>query len=177
MVDIYPSLETFCIMDNEKHIYRARLDFLYQAIAVYAATLVLYLVIRSIVDWQAFPTLWQDPLLLLLTAITLLGVLALLYNLIMRRQIEIVSDAIHFTSRARTRIIGKAEVSSIQIGPPNGRTVERIRVVRIRLKNQQRPVRIRLANFERNRKLLDDLREWAGPLASMSRGKRRAKPI
>ncbi len=99
MVDRCLSLETRYIMDNEKHIYRARLDFLYQAIAVYAATLVLYLVIRSIADWQVFPTLWQDPLLLLLSAITFLGILALLYNFIMRRQIEIMSDAIHFTSR------------------------------------------------------------------------------
>ncbi len=174
MVDRCLSLETRYIMDNEKHIYRARLDFLYQAIAVYAATLVLYLVIRSIADWQVFPTLWQDPLLLLLSAITFLGILALLYNFIMRRQIEIMSDAIHFTSRARSRIIVRADVASVQIGPPNGRAVQRVRVVRIRLRNQQRPVRIRLANFERNRKLLDDLREWAGPLAA-SRGRRRAK--
>jgi hypothetical protein len=163
-------------MDNEKHIYRARLDFLYQAIAVYAATLVLYLVIRSIAEWQAFPTLWQDPLLLLLSAITLLGVLALLYNLIMRRQIEILSDAIHFTSRARSRIIARTDVASMQFGPPNGRAVLRVRTVRIRLKSERCPVRIRLANFERNRKLLDDLREWAGPLAA-SRGRRRAKHL
>ncbi len=153
-------------MDEEKHIYRARLDFLYRSIAVYAATLVLYLVIRSIADWQSFPTLWQDPVLLLLSAITLLGVLALLYNLIMRRQIEIAGDAIHFTSRARTRRIVRADVASIQIGPPSGRAVRRVRSVRIRLRSQRRPVRIRLANFERNRKLLDDIREWGGQLVA-----------
>jgi hypothetical protein len=163
-------------MDDEKHIYRARLDFLYQTIAVYAATLVLYLVVRSVADWQVFPTLWQDPLLLLLSAITLLGVLALLYNLFMRRQIEIASNSIHFTSRARSRIIARADVASIQIGPPSGRAVQRVRTVRIRLKTERRPIRIRLANFERNRKLLDDLREWAGPLAA-PRGRRRAKPL
>ncbi len=151
-------------MDDEKHIYRARLDFLYQSIAVYAATLVLYLVIRSIMDWQVFPTLWQDPLLLLLSIITLLGILALLYNLIMRRQIEIVRDAIHFTSRARTRRIARNDVASIRIDPSKMGT-RRIRWVRIKLKTQYRPILIRLANFEHRRKLLNDLREWAGPLA------------
>src|SRR5579864_5430354 len=141
-------------MDEAKHIYRARLDFLYQSIAVYAATLVLYLVIRSIVQWQAFPTLSQDPLLLLLSAITLLGALALLYNIFMRRQIEITKDAIYFTSRARSRIIVKDDVASVQIGPSRRRPVRGVRSVRILLKQQRLPVRIRLANFEHGRKLL-----------------------
>jgi hypothetical protein len=166
-------------MDEEKHIYRARLDFLYQSIAVYAATLVLYLIIRSIVEWKAFPTLWQDPLLLLLSAITLLAAFALVYNVIMRRQIEIARDAIYFTSRARSRTIARSEVASVQIGPANGRQVRRVRAVHIRLKGRHRPVRIRLANFEHGRKLLAELREWAGPLiinrGSASRDPRTAR--
>jgi hypothetical protein len=153
-------------MDEGKHIYRARLDFLYQSIAVYAATLVLYLIVRSLGEWKAFPTLWQDPLLLLLSAITLLAALALVYNLIMRRQIEVTRDAIHFTSRARSRTIARSDVASVHIGPVSGRPVRRVRVVHIRLKGNRRRVRIRLANFERGRKLLSELREWAGPLVN-----------
>jgi hypothetical protein len=159
-------------MDDEKHIYRARLDFLYRSIAVYAATLVLYLVIRSIADWQVFPTLWQDPLLLLLSAITLLGVLALLYNLIMRRQIEVTRDTIHFSSLARSRTILRSDVASIRINPSNV-GMKRIRWVTIKLTAQRRPIRIRLSNFEHRRKLLTDLREWAGSLGTA----RSARPI
>lgn len=166
-------------MDEEKHIHRARLDFLYQSIAVYAATLVLYLIIRSIVQWKAFPTLWQDPLLLLLSAITLLGALAIVYNLMMRRQIEITSDAIHFTSRARSRTIARSDVASVQIGPASQRRARRVRAVHIRRKGHRRPVRIRLANFEHSRNLLAELREWAGPLivhrGSASSGTRAAR--
>ncbi len=157
-------------MDDEKRIYRARLDFLYQSIAVYAATLVLYLVIRSVADWQVFPTLWQDPLLLLLSAITLLGVLALVYNLIMRRQIEITRDGIHFSSLARSRHIVRTEVASIRINPSRV-GMKRVRWVRIKLKTQRRPIRIRLSNFQHSRKLLGDLREWAGPLVASSRSR------
>ena len=156
-------------MDDEKHIYRAKLDFLYRSIAVYAATLVVYLVIRSIAEWQVFPTLWQDPILLLLSGITLLGVLALLYNIIMRRQIEISRDAIHFSSLARSRTILRTDVAYIKIRSPRAGTVQRVRWVRIQLKAQRRPIRIRLSNFERNRKLLNDLREWGGPLVSSRR--------
>ncbi len=161
-------------MDEEKHIYRARLDFLYQSIAVYAVTLVLYLIIRSVAEWHVFPTLWQDPILLLLSAITLLGVLALLYNLFLRRQIEITPEAIHFTSSARTRTITRSEISSVQIGPASGRDVRRVRSVIIRIKGQRRHIRIRLANFERSRKLLAEIRDWSGPLVISRRP--RAKP-
>lgn len=161
-------------MDEEKHVYRARLDFLYQSIAVYAGTLVLYLVIRSIGQWQVFPTLWQDPLLLLLSAITLVSVLALMYNLFMRRRIEITPDAIHFASRARLQSVTRQEIASVQIGPASGRRVRRVRTVRIRLKGERHHIRIRLANFERSRKLLTELREWSGPLVVTRQ--RRARP-
>jgi hypothetical protein len=158
-------------MDDEKHIYRARLDFLYRSIAVYAATLVMYLVIRSIAEWQVFPTLWQDPILLLLSAITLLGVLALVYNIIMHRQIEIMSDSIHFSSLARSRKITHADVAYVKIRSQRTGAIRRTRWVRIQLKAERRPIRIRLSNFEHSRRLLNDLREWAGPLAA-SRGVR-----
>ncbi len=161
-------------MDEEKHIYRARLDFLYQSIAVYAATLVLYLLIRSIAHWETSLSLWQDPILLLLSAITLLAAVALLYNLFMRRQIEVTQHAIHFTSRVRARTIEREQIASVQIGPASGRPVRRVRTVRIRLKEERRSVRIRLANFERGRKLLSELREWSGPLV-VNRVPRRAR--
>ena len=151
---------------GDQHIYRARLDFLYQSIAGYAATLVIYLIIRSVAVTEAFPSLWQDPLLLLLSAITLLSVFALVYNLIMRRQIEIGPSEVRFTSRARHRTISRNEVRYVQFGSPRGPTRSAVRVVRIGIVDRRRPVRIRLANFERGKALLSELRAWAGPLAT-----------
>ena len=158
-------------MESDKHIYPARLDFLYQSIAMYAATLVIYLIVRSLIVTEAFPRVWQDPLLILLSAITLISVFALLYNLYMKRQIEITPNEIHFMSRARHRTITKNDVAYIQFGPLT-RRVRRIRMVKVRLKNRRRSARIRLANFQRGKRLLADLREWAGPLARESRSTR-----
>jgi hypothetical protein len=163
-------------MEEHSHIYRARLDFLYRSIAIYATTLVIYLVVRSIVDDQPFPILWQDPVLLLLSAITMLSVLALLYNIFMRRQIKIAGDEINFSSSARQRTVNISEVAYVIIGPDDRRKVSRIHTVRIWLKEGGRPVRIRLANFERGRKLLSDLRQWAGPLAKASAARRFLRP-
>ncbi len=145
--------------------YRARLDFLYQSIAGYATVLVIYLIVRSVAVTEAFPSLWQDPILLLLSAITLLSVFALLYNLLMHRQIEIGAAELRFTSRARQRNIDRSDVRYVQFGSPHGPTRSAVRVVRIWMKDRTRPVRIRLANFERGASLLNELRAWAGPLA------------
>jgi len=67
-------------------------------------------------------------------------------------------------SRVRERKIERTDVAYVQFGPLT-RQVRRIRMVRIKLKNRRRSAYIRLANFERSKKLLADLREWAGPLA------------
>jgi hypothetical protein len=163
-------------MEEHSHIYRARLDFLYRSIAIYATTLVVYLVGHTIIEEQPFPILWQDPLLLLLSAITLLSVFALVYNILMRRKIEISGDTINFSSSARQRTVKHGDVYYVIIGPDDRRKVSRVHTVRIWLKEGGRPVRIRLANFERRRKLLSDLREWAGPLAKASATRRFRKP-
>jgi hypothetical protein len=163
-------------MEHE-HIYRAKLDFLYQSIAVYAATIVIYLLVRGLFAIGMFPTFWQDPLLLMLCAITLISVLALIYNLLLHRQIEVTADEIRFMSRARKRAIGKNDVRYMQFGRERGPIARKgVRIVKIALKERRRPVRIRLGNFEHGRHLLHDLKEWAGPLAT-TRRQIRAKRI
>src|SRR6476469_2029391 len=147
-------------MEQDKHTYRARLDFLYQSIAMYAATIVIYLIARSMFARRAFPTLWQDPLLLLLCAITLASIVGLLYNLYMRRQIRVHADRLEFSSRARLRTIAKSEVTYVQFGDVRAAMNRRgIRFVKIGLRDRRRPVRIRLTNFEHSKRLLGELKE------------------
>lgn len=148
-------------MDNERHIYKARLDFLYQSIAMYAATIVIYLLARSLFVSKAFPDVWRDPLLMLLCAITLISVVGLLYNLYMQRQLEVVGSKLIFHSRARERSIEKSDVRSIQFGREKHGPERGVRVVKLRLRSRRRPVRIRVANFEHSKRLLQDLKEWS----------------
>ena len=155
---------------EQEHTYRAKLDFLYQSIAVYAATIVIYLIVRSLIATYAFPSFWQDPLLLMLCAITLISVFALVYNIILRRQIEVKSNEIRFSSRMRKRAIGKNDVRYMQFGRERGAIPRKgVRIVKIALNERRRPIRIRLNNFEHGRHLLHDLKDWAGPLATTRR--------
>jgi hypothetical protein len=160
-------------MENERHIYKARLDFLYQSIAMYAATIVIYLIARSFFISKAFPDVWRDPLLLLLCAITLISVAGLLYNVFMQRRLEVAPDKLVFHSRARERSVPKADVKTIQFGRERSGLEKGVRIVKLRLKSRRRAVRIRLSNFEHSKRLLSDLKEWSNGLPAESRQRSR----
>jgi hypothetical protein len=152
-------------MANDKHVYHFKLDFLYQAIAVYAGTIVLYLFIRGWFVEKEFSIVWRDPILYLLCAITLVSILALLYYVLMKRRIEVEGDTINFVSAVRRRSIKRSDVESVRIGRETGSKVLRgMRVVSIRLRDRRRPVRIRPTYFNNGQQLASDLQRWAGPL-------------
>lgn len=152
-------------MANDKHVYNFKLDFLYQSIAVYAGTIVLYLLIRGWFVEKEFSIVWRDPILYLLCAITLISILALVYYMMMKRRIEVGSDTINFISAVRRRSIKRSDVESVRIGRESGSPVLRgMRVVSIRLRDRRRPVRIRPTYFENGQQLSSDLQRWAGPL-------------
>jgi hypothetical protein len=150
---------------SEKHTYRFRLDFLYQSIAVYAVTIVIYLIARGLFFKGDASIVLNDPILYLLSIITIASVFALLYNAILRRRVVIEGNKIHFLSAVRQRSITKDDVRVVRFGRERKRSGAS-RVVMLRLKDRKRPVRIRPYNFEHSSRLVNELREWAGPLAA-----------
>lgn len=156
-------------MEHNKRIYNFKLDFLYQSITVYAATLVMYLLIRGWFVEKEFAIMWRDPILYLLSAITLVSILALLYYMFMKRRIEVDANAIHFISAVRKRSILRSEVASVRFARERKTaTGGGARVISLRLRDRRRPIRIRPVNFEQGKRLAEDLRTWAGDLATES---------
>lgn len=165
---------------DDRHIYRVRLDFLYRTIAVYATAFALFFAARALFGITIFPVFWQDPILILLCAITLASVIALLYNIVMNRQIEVENGKLHLRSMLRNHVYEQEDIATIQFyrkiseGKRSG-----VRLVRIRLTSRKRPLRIRPQNFNDARSLVHDLRVWAGPLAADRRARKslvRRKP-
>ncbi len=152
-------------MSEEQKTFEYRLDFLYQSIAIYAGTLVVYLLVRGEFVSKEFPIAWQDPLVALLSIIILLSIGGLIYNLIMRRRMEIVADQIHFKTALREKVIPRSDVVAVIFSRERGRINRGARVIRLRLKNRRRPVRIHPLKFTNSKELSQALRAWAGPLA------------
>jgi len=154
-------------VEQEPKSYKYRLDFYYQSIAVYAVTLVLYLIVRSFLIERELPVFWKDPFLYLLSTIILISVVALVYNLIMKRRITIDPSRLHFVSAVRERTIDRDNIRYVRLGKKRDVHVKQVfRVIQIGLKDRKRPIRIRPSNFENSKDLVHSLKEWAGPLST-----------
>src|SRR5437660_10994627 len=102
---------------NETHnTYRYNYRFLYQSIAVYATTLACYIMVRGLLIEKEFTQIFRDPVIYLLCAIIIVSTVAVIYNAIMRRRIEITPEKIFLRGALREMTIDRANVRSIRVG-------------------------------------------------------------
>jgi hypothetical protein len=160
-------------MNGDGTIYKYNYTFLYQSIAIYATTLVAYIVIRGSFIEKEFEFIWHDPVLYLLSAIIMVSALAIIYNIVLRRRIIVEESRIVLRSSLREITIERANVRSIRRGVIRTRGPMKLPVVSFRLKDRRRPLRIRTYNFEHSEKLYDELKSWAGKLLDERKKMRR----
>lgn len=133
--------------------FRYRVDPYWQAIALYAVTLILYAVVRAV--WDA--TLQQDglisvvltdPVVILLGAFVVWSTTSLVFNAIAARTIIVTESAITFTSRFHERTFDRTEIERITVGRDQRIKVRGVfSVIKIRIKDRRRPLRIRPALY------------------------------
>src|SRR5437588_247537 len=103
-------------MMEAQNIYRYNYRFLYQSIAVYAMTLACYILVRGLLIEKEFTEIFRDPVIYLLCAIIIVSTVAVIYNAMMRRRIEISGDKMFLRGALREITIDKMNVRSIRIG-------------------------------------------------------------
>lgn len=149
---------------------------MYQSIAVYASTLAVYLVIRGMMHEQ-FSDVLYDPVVYLLCIIILISALAVIYNVFMRRHIEVSDLMLVLESAFRRTEIAKSDVRGVKIGVERSRgSITPVRVITIFTKSHRRPVRIRPYNFEHSEELFSALKSWAGDLIHSRSRRQRHRP-
>ena len=161
-------------MTSEKKVFKYNYTFLYQSIAIYATTLVAYLLIRGLLIERDFFDIWRDPVLYLMSAIIILSVLAIIYNVTLKRRIEVANGNILLKSSLHETAIEKANVRSIQQSMIRGYGLLKLPVLTIKLKDRRRPVRIRTYNFERSEELHQAVKNWASTLVEERRRLRKS---
>ena len=159
---------------SDRDVFEYRLDFLYQSIAVYAGTMVVYLLVRRSFAIMEFPTVLEDPIAALLSGIILISLVGLVYNLAMRKRMEIAGDEVRFRSALREKVIPLSDVVSVTFSRERGKINRGTRIIRVRLKTRRRALRIHPLKFTRSQELTARMRSWAGPLA-IERVPRRVK--
>ena len=139
--------------------FDAQLDSYWKSVAVYAITLLLWLVIKGV--WES--TLQSgsvhievsDPVVVLLTLFVVIAVLSLVTNMISQRSIIVTEDAIAFVSRIHERTFTADEIEKIVVGRERRIKVRGVlSMVKVYIKGRRRPLRIRPAVYESDQQLV-----------------------
>jgi hypothetical protein len=152
---IEPSLREQTLPEQE---FPVRMDFYWQAIAVYALALICYALVRGTV-WDGSLTLTlRDPIVIVLGGLVIGSCLWSLGNWYMRRSIIIGDSYIRFTNRFRSRTFQQKDIDVISIGRQKMLKVRGVyKLVKIRLRSRRRLLRIRPSLYEQEQALVQSL--------------------
>jgi hypothetical protein len=132
--------------------FKHRLDFYWQSTAVYAVTLIAYIVVRAL--WEStlqggqISIVLSDPVVVLLGAFVVGSTAVLLVNSSIKRSIVVRNDGITFMSRFHERTFLRSEIERISLGrDPRIRVRGVFSVVKIRIVGRRRTLRVRPALY------------------------------
>ena len=154
--------ETPHILSQESDVgeqeFRLRMDFYWQAIAVYALSLIFYAAARGSIGDGSITLTLRDPIVIVLGGLVLGSCAWSLGNWYMRRAIIIGDTYIRFTNRFRSRTFQRADIEIIAVGRQKMLKVRgAYKLVKIRLRSRRRLLRIRPSLYEREAELVQAL--------------------
>jgi hypothetical protein len=139
--------------------FRHRLDFYWQSTAVYAMTLIAYIIVRAL--WESslqggqISIVLTDPVVVLLGSFVVGSTVVLLFNSAMKRSIIVTDEGITFTSRFHERTFLRSDIERISLGrDPRIRVRGVFSVVKIRIVGRRRTLRIRPALYTNEHELV-----------------------
>ena len=142
--------------------FRVRLEPYWQSVAVYASTLILYVVIKSL--WETtlqsgiVNIVLTDPIVVLLGAFVLVSVLGLVITSVTHRTVAVSENGITFASRFHERVFTLDEIERITRG--RGRRIKLRGVtshIKVSIRGRRRPLRVRPAVYTNEQQLVDAL--------------------
>jgi hypothetical protein len=146
-----------------------RMDFYWQAIAVYALSLICYALVRG-TFWDGSITLTlRDPIVIVLGALVLGSCVWSLGNWFIRRSIIVGETYLRISNRFRTRTFQQGDIDIISIGKQKMLKVRgAYKVVKIRLRSRRRLLRVRPSLYDREQELVQALIVLKRHIASKS---------
>ena len=150
------------IKENEVKTFTQRLDFYWQFISVYAIALFIYFFLKGLFFDTPFSKIARDPVVILLFLFIAGSGLALLYNIFRKRSITVGKDYLLFSNRFSGKLYHIYDIISINIVKeriPRSRRKGIIKIIRIKIKNRKRFIRIRMSSFWNSKEFVSALLE------------------
>lgn len=139
--------------------FQARMDPYWQSVAVYAVTLIVYVIVKAMWDTTLqtgiVNVVVADPIVVLLGVFVVVSIGSLAANIVADRMIIVTDDAVAFVSRFHERTFTTDQIERISFGRPRRIRVRgMMSILKIHIKGRRRPLRLRPAVYENDQQLV-----------------------
>ncbi len=149
-----------------KH-FKRRFEFYYQSVAVYAVALIVYAVIRGTFAESEFHLVFRDPIVYAFILVLAYSVVVLVFNMLYQRDVVITGESIVFQNRFDRREVKFSEIDWIRVGKAKRMKVRgTYKVIRLKLKDQNRAVRINPVHFHDEKGMMEAFKELSQKIGS-----------
>jgi hypothetical protein len=137
-------------------IHKHRMDFYYQSLVIYLLFFAAYVLIRGTLG-ESFKALYNDPIFYILILFIIIFLFLVVLNTIRSPMIILKSDRITFRNRFGERDVLFSDILNVKIGRRRKREEEMTyRIIKLKLKNRRKQLRIRANDFERGGELINE---------------------
>ncbi|MBX7045541.1 MAG: hypothetical protein K1X86_06845 [Ignavibacteria bacterium] len=143
---------------NER-IYKYRLDFYYISLVIYLVAFIAYVLLRGSFSNEKFQVVFQDPIIYVITAFIIFFLIVLLSNSIRARYLVFNGRKLTIKNRFGQREIPYNEIVGIKFSREkkfSNKEKSSVRLVKLKLLNRKRLLRIRLSDFHNEAKLISE---------------------
>jgi len=145
-------------------IFKYRLDFYYKSVIVYMLFLIIYVMINGVFLAKQFSDLYRDPIIYISILFVLYTLFILVKNAVRAKEIIFLDDKFIIKNRFGHREILFSDILNIRFSREKKYGSTRkgtIRRVRTKLKDTKRFLRIRLSEFQEEKKLMNEYKNLA----------------
>ncbi len=142
--------------------YKYRLDFYYISLLIYLTTLILYVLVRGSFSNEKFQVVVQDSIIYIISIFILFFTAILISNYVRARYLVFDDRKITLKNRFGQRELPYNEIVGIKFSreKKEGRLEKsNIRLVKLKLANRKRLLRIRLSDFQNETKLISEFQQ------------------
>jgi hypothetical protein len=141
-------------MEETRRIFKRKHDFYYLTLLVYVAFFAVYIIVTGTVTDNSVHFGFRDPVVYIIAAFILYALVMLIASLVRNQHLEITDEAIILRSRFQKRSISFSDIERVTFArdrhKPNDGTFA---VLKLRLSGRRRLMRLRFANYEREKEL------------------------
>ena len=141
-------------MDTTEKVFRKKNDLYYITLLAYVVFGVVYIALTGNVTTETVEFGLRDPVVYIIVAFLLISLIALLVSIARNMRLVLTPTRLIFRTRFRERVIEHAEITKVVVKRERARFNDgTFSVVKLRISTRMRWVRIRMANYEREKEL------------------------